>query len=84
DDVDVCPGGDDNVDTDGDGTPDFCDATPNGDSPGGSTNPGGDNGNSDPGASPGNPSDNPGNGQPPANAGPPSGSPGPGNGKGKP
>ena len=83
DSVDVCPGGDDNVDTDTDGTPDFCDTTPNGDGPGGSSNPGGDNGNSDPQASPGDPSNNPGKGQPPANAGPPSGSPGPGNGKGK-
>ncbi len=27
-DVDICEGGDDNVDVDGDGTPDFCDACP--------------------------------------------------------
>jgi len=26
---DICPGGDDNIDSDGDGTPDFCDTCPN-------------------------------------------------------
>ncbi|RMF76558.1 MAG: hypothetical protein D6744_12200, partial [Planctomycetota bacterium] len=29
DSADICPGGDDNIDTDGDGVPDFCDVCPN-------------------------------------------------------